>query len=176
MNYFAVGLAAGVLTGIIVFVIATLLRRKSGACTSRQYDERQLVLRGKAFRAGFFTLLISLCVVAILDVMEVRWCEAPLDKFFCIFLSITVFACTATLKDAYFGLGERKKTVILLFALVAFLQFFITFSNYQEGTLIVDGILTLKCVSPGCGIIFLVILLTVLIQHFRNARKMEDDE
>ncbi|MDD6024767.1 MAG: hypothetical protein PUC06_11135 [Oscillospiraceae bacterium] len=176
MNYFGVGLAAGVLTGIIVFIIATVLGRKSGTCTSRQYDERQLALRSKAFRAGFFTLLISLCSVAILDVMEVRWCEAPLDKFFCIFLSIMVFACTAILKDAYFGLGERKKTMLSLFTLVALLQFFITFTNYQEGTLIVDGILTLKCVSPGCGIIFLVILLTVLIQHFRNARKLEDEE
>ena len=54
MNYFGVGLAAGVLTGIIVFIIATVLGRKSGTCTSRQYDERQLALRGKAF--GFSVL------------------------------------------------------------------------------------------------------------------------
>ena len=175
MNHFAVSFAVGALTGSIVFIIAAVLRRKAGACTSRQYDERQLALRGNAFRAGFFALLISLCVVAILDVMEVRWYEAPLDKFFCIFLSITVFACTAILKDAYFGLGERKKTMLSLFALVALLQFFITFTSYQEGALIADGILTLKCISPACGTVFLVILLTVLIQHLRTARKTEDD-
>lgn len=56
MNYYLLGMIVGVIFALAFFILSLFIRKKKGTYP-RKYDERQMVGRGKAFQAGFFTLL-----------------------------------------------------------------------------------------------------------------------
>ena len=52
------GIAVGVIVGIlIVAAIFTYNKKKTGTINGGDFDERQQLLRGKAFQKGFFTMM-----------------------------------------------------------------------------------------------------------------------
>ena len=57
MNYYLLGVVVGIVFALAVFFISAYLHRKKHPETGK-YDERQIIGRGKAFQAGFFTLLL----------------------------------------------------------------------------------------------------------------------
>ena len=56
MNYYLLGMIVGVIFALAFFILSLFIRKKKGTYPCK-YDERQMVGRGKAFQAGFFTLL-----------------------------------------------------------------------------------------------------------------------
>ena len=67
MNYYVLGILAGAALSVGLFFLIRVLCKKAGDC---EYDERQMIGRGKAFRAGFFTTLIAGAIIACLDFCE----------------------------------------------------------------------------------------------------------
>ena len=55
MNYYLLGVVVGIVFALAVFFISAYLHRKKHPETGK-YDERQIIGRGKAFQAGFFTV------------------------------------------------------------------------------------------------------------------------
>ena len=52
----------------IVFVLGWVLRRNKQAA-SKQYDERQLLIQGKAYKYAFFTLVSYLVIIGMLTMI-----------------------------------------------------------------------------------------------------------
>ncbi len=58
-----IGVASGIAVGLlIVFLYRLFVVKKKCA---NEYDERQIIARGKAYKASFFTMLIGSTLVAL---------------------------------------------------------------------------------------------------------------
>lgn len=115
--------AAGVITGVVfVFAIALL------SCRSRHqtdsYDERQIAVRGTAYKAGFLTMvlcnLIPGILMAMLDTGFFRKYEMVLF-IGSAFLGLTVFAVIAIWKGAYLTAHQNpvKNLIIVIMVISA---------------------------------------------------------
>lgn len=171
------GVIAGVLVGlavvVLIFVIAGKKRRlRFGKCA---YDERQQFARGKAFQAGFFTILIYEAVYAIVDAAGVKWCKNLTGILLGLFLGVTVFAVVAITKDAYMSINERPNSWMGVWLVVLLLNLFCGARQVIRGELIEDGILTEQWMNWMCAAMFAAILIAQLV-HNRKLKREELEE
>ena len=105
----------GVLVGIAIGIFLLIAFRKKGNC-KEGYDERQLIIRGKAYQYGFFSILVTLIGIAI--VAELKGTHS-IDPILYIAIPMTVgpfvFAMYAIIKDAFLGMGDSNRMLALYF-------------------------------------------------------------
>ena len=68
----------------------------------KNFDERQLLYRGRAVTIAFASLLLCLFVVLLLNTMNIAWFDLPIAVILSMVISLTIFAVYAILHDAYF--------------------------------------------------------------------------
>lgn len=144
-----------------------------GDSFTMKYDERQLLARGSAFKAGFFTILIMTLFMMIIDSVEIN---LPVDNTFVsltiAFTGIMVFLGVAIWEHAYYALNERKKTVIIMFVFIGVANFLIGISNICKDSVIEDGILKgYKCINLMCGFLFVFIGIITGIRVLADKRE-----
>ena len=88
-----------------------------------EFDERQIIARGKAYKAGFFTLLIYGAICTVLQALELNWMSGLLREVLGIVLGAGVFAVVAILNDAYLGFNENNRYSIIILLIVGLLNF-----------------------------------------------------
>lgn len=64
-----------------------------------EYDERQVLARGRAFMWGFFTLMICLMVYGMLDMLIDRWCDTLTGCIICICAALLLMYWLHGLRD-----------------------------------------------------------------------------
>lgn len=165
MNYYILGIFFGVLLGSVV-IVAVKLRHPNAS----KYDERQLISRGKAFQAGFFTLLIAGVTCNLWDIASPLPGESFLWNIGVLLLGVAVFAVTAIHYDAYLGLFDNPKWFLFGGFCFIFAMSLSAVSNlhsdrpFQKNL----GILDLEV-----GLVWAVIVIALLL-HRRNAQKEEE--
>ena len=162
----AVGLTTGLVFGLVVVVL--LFRKKVLDCT---FDERQERARGVAFRYGFFTLMVCVFLYGASELALGRWCDAMAGGSLCIAVSITVFAVTCILKDAYLSLKERPRRIITLFLCLSLFNLGLGAVQALRGGLLEDGVLSFRVVNLVCGVMTLVILAVYLVNFLLERRE-----
>ena len=172
---------AGFVVGFLLVFAALVFVRKqvhkhvggvpNGKCS---FDERQELVRGKAFKYGFFTIIA--CNIAIGWVPSIFEVQIPMDTsvalFMCVAVGIVVFASYAIWNEGYFALNERPKAMMILFAFIAAVNVFAGIMNGVEGKLVENGVLQMGCVNIICAVIFIIIFIVVLLKSI--VRKNED--
>lgn len=171
---YVLGIICGTVFVLIFVLITYITNKKRGEC---QFDERQILARGKAFKAGFFTMISYFMVYGILDIFEIQWCQNFVGIMLGIFLGITVFAVVATHKDAYIAMNEKLSRLIVLGIFVIVSNLIVAVDNLNDGKMIVNGMLTNYSLNLFIAIIWTV-LLVVQILHIikQKAVEREDDE
>ncbi|MGN0518476.1 MAG: hypothetical protein ACI4II_07105 [Acutalibacteraceae bacterium] len=171
---YVLGLIAGVVFVLIFVLITYITNKERGEC---QFDERQILARGKAFKAGLFTMIGYFMVYAFIDLFEIQWCQSFVGIMLGIFLGITVFAVVATHKDAYIAMNEKLSRLIVLGIFVIVSNLIVAVDNFNDGKIIVNGVLTNDSLNLFIAIIWTV-LLVVQILHIikQKAVEREDDE
>ena len=91
MNYYLLGVVVGVIFALGVFFIRLYLHKKKHPNTGK-YDERQIIGRGKAFQAGFFTLLAAGALCNIWDFVSPLPGGSFVWNISVLLLGVTVFA------------------------------------------------------------------------------------
>ena len=66
MNEYSIGLACGIIFGVLFLVIWFAFRKAKGIDPMEKFDERQIADRYKAYKSGFFALLIFVAADALL--------------------------------------------------------------------------------------------------------------
>ena len=169
MNYYLLGVIFGIIFALVAFIISFILHKKKYP-NSGKYDERQMVGRGKAFQAGFFTLLIAGAICNIWDYISPLPGGSFLWNIGVLLLGVTVFAVTAIHFDAYLGMYDNPRRFLLMG--IGFIVFMagsslINFHNGRpEGRII-------AITNFGVGIVWLIIVAALLL-HRRNAQKEEE--
>lgn len=111
MNYYVLGILAGATLSVGLFFLIRALCKKAGDC---EYDERQMAGRGKAFRAGFFTMLAAGSVSACLDLCGLLPGSAFPWSMGALLLGVAVFAVTAIHYDAYIGFKSNPRRYYIM--------------------------------------------------------------
>ena len=169
MNYYLLGVVFGIIVGLGVFFTRWCIRKKSGAYPCN-YDERQMVGRGKAFQAGFFTLLIAGGICNIWDFVSPLPGEGFVWNIGVMLLGVAVFAVTAIHFDAYLSLNENPRRFLTggFCFIVSMTLFGVTNLHSARPENHLFGILNF-----GVGLVWLVIVIALLL-HRRKAQKEEE--
>ena len=169
MNYYLLGMIVGVIFALAFFIPSLFIRKKKGTYPCK-YDERQMVGRGKAFQAGFFTLLSAGALCNIWDFASPLPGGSFLWNIGVLLLGVTVFAVTAIHFDAYLSLNENPQQFLATGACFVFAMATIGLgnlhSNRPEGRIM--GI-----INFGVGIVWIIIVAALLL-HRRNSQKEDE--
>ena len=174
---YIIGVVVGVLVGLGVVALVVVLARKKwkGSGGKCQYDERQMLARGKAFQAGFFTILIYEALYAMVDVAGFKWCANVTGIMFGVMLGITVFAIVALSKDAYMSMNDQPAYWMVIWCAVIVINVACGVGQVLEGELIRDGLLTERWMNWMCAGMFTAILIAQL-RHNRKLKREELEE
>ena len=160
---------------LFALILAVLFfGRSSGNHPNTEYDERQLIERGRAYRLGFFAFLFYNVLCAILDACGVRWCAPAVSPMVGIFLGVAVFAVSAIRRDALRGIGSKPSGAIGLWVLIILVQTVCFVLDCLEGKVIENGVVTMSFVSLVNAAVFLLVLVVYLV-HIRRAERSEEE-
>lgn len=121
---------AGFICGLIfvaigLFICKKVGDKKYGKSEKPYYDERQLAIRGKAFRFGFIIYSVLEFIMIGISACEIK---LPLSDsyihgiiFFTAFLGFIIYSIWT---DAYFQNGEKKGTWAIIIVFAAFINLF----------------------------------------------------
>lgn len=170
---YVLGVVCGIaVVALIAFVIGFILKKAQK--TTPKYDERQEAVRGKVFKASYFTLLIYLLVWGSFDVITgIVWCDTYTGIFIGAVLSVLVFAISSIFSGAYFRVGDKPGTFIGIFAFLGLVNLALGITRAVYGQIIVDGKLTHNCISLLVGIMCLVAVAAIIIKLWIDKRAGE---
>lgn len=138
-----------------------------------EYDERQVLARGRAFMWGFFTLMICLMVYGMLDMLIDRWCDTLTGCIICICVSLLVFASICIKQDAFAGIGKNRKRNLTVLLVLTLANMFFGVENITGGDVVRDGLLTFRSVSLIVGATTGVVLLIYWLHGLRDRGEEE---
>lgn len=163
----------GMLTGIIVAVVILAILRHFSKDEKPCYDERQIAEQGKCYKFGLLTMLVAAAVIAFIDFVGYEIFTVYIALMTTIIIGAGAFVISAILKDAYYGLNQKRKQVYLL-------SFFIVLANGLGciRAFIHDGFWE----DGKLSFYFLTLLITVLwallpfITYLHDKKNAEEEE
>lgn len=169
MSSYSLGHYLGVFTGFcvsIVIVILLMAASKSDHSLKCKYDERQERVRGKAFKLGFFVLLIYNFLYLMFGDLVETVAPRHIVLIFGICFSAAVYVSYAIWNDGYFSLNEKPRRVIAMLAAVSALNFAVGARNFlhnSDSYDIMDGEINIIC-----GSMVLAVFIVMLIKQMRG--------
>ncbi|MBQ7228539.1 MAG: hypothetical protein IJS23_02885 [Clostridia bacterium] len=103
---------------LIAFCCWAIFKRANNDHKAKtQYDERQNVIRGRGYMFGFWTVLVFLGILFIMETFGITLPVAPFSLgFIGAILGATVMSVYNVWKGAYWGLNNNRKQYIIIFA------------------------------------------------------------
>ena len=166
------GLIVGLLGGILVAEF--FFFGKNG---EKKYDERQILEQGKAFKIGFFTMLIVFEVLILINLSGFTGLiDSTVFYQIAIFIGLLAYVVYCIWTESYFAINEKTNRVIVAFAIIAIVNLVIGILNAFSGQMVVDGRITFKVINPICALFFLIIFGVMLVKRIVNAKKSSSDD
>lgn len=141
--------------------------------SDRNYDERQLLYRGKAYQYGFFTALLMMLVAEFaVEVLEIKF-ETGVILGFCLLIPVAVCVMYMIVKNAYDEINEsggRYSTAFFLLAGLVMMVLTIVRILVGEWNIIRDGMITYTVVFLLAGLCWICIGATFLIKRYLEKR------
>ena len=144
-----------------------------------EFDERQLIERGRAFRNAFFGIFGALLVGRMVDSVL----ETPVLDYFAmmlipIWVSVSVFLTTVIMRDAIDKINQTSGWA-LLSVIWGAVGLFVTAASIIKLTLepaIVDGALNEHIVQAFYGICMIEVCAVYWMKRSKDAKKAKADE
>lgn len=160
---YALGIVIGVLCGLalvaVIFFLSKKLRGGKGKTISCDFDEKQTIERGKAFKYAF---IIMAAYFTAAGIFKFQWSSPLIVNATGIFASLMVFVVTCIMKDAYFTVSENPKRVlaVVIGALVLNLVC-IGFYIGRRSDFVESGIYDTIAINILCVVLLFVVLLAL---------------
>lgn len=168
-----IGIGCGIIVGLIVAFILLLVMKTDGSLKSK-YDERQELVRGRGFKYGFFTMMVYYVIYGFLGVaLEKMPVDHLVGCILGILLGVLVCACYAIWNEGYFALNEDRKRVLIIFAVIAIVNFVVAGVNMMQYGLVQDGVLTIHSLNLFCGLLFIIIGIVLFLKDRLGAKEEE---
>lgn len=167
------GILCGSLLGLLIVYIF-LIATKKGDSTKIIYDERQQAVRGKGFKNGFFTMLGYSVLITLFSLLEI---PIPADMEVIVItgvlIGIGVYAVYCIWNDGYFALNEKQNAILISFGIIGLVNIAFAIVHIISDTLFQNGSLTYRGLNLLCGILFIVVFLTLLIKKVQDEKEDE---
>ena len=167
---YSIIIGIGAIVAAIVIILLMLLRKPGN---KPNFDERQLLARGKAYKAGFFTLTVYMILYGITELSGLVWCENITGVWIGVIIGAAVFCISAIHHDAYFGMRDNVKTWAITNFLIALLNLTTGIIHAAKGNIIGRRGLTFYSVYFFIAGLFVLIAVSLIIH---NSGHREDDE
>ena len=159
------GLAFGIMIGLIL-AIALILISNNNRKVRTEYDERQLRVRGDAYRYAFYSVIICEVILLILAFGEVT---LPVPDYVMhfggILIGCLVLSTYCIWKDAYWGLNNNRRRYGIILVVAGLLNAVPLFGALsRRSTLDFPFVNLLTC------IMLLVVGVELLLKHFLDRR------
>ena len=176
-NEYAMGLAFGIFTGLIIFIVIWKFSRRK---LKGSFDERQELVRGRGYKYACFTLLVLLGLDLLAESFEL-FDTLPVTRsfalFFIVLVGVMVYALYCVRNDSYFGIGTDTRTYRALMWVIVALNGFSAITGFRNGAFI-DGKLAF---GPASALLiciaFAILMITLYVRKKSSADEdAEDDE
>lgn len=174
---------AGVICGICLAAVAVLIIKKlggkmDGLYREDGYDERQLAVRGLAYKAAYGTLMWYVGIISLLsEILDISWFMSFSGMWLGICLSILVFTVLCIVKDAYMSFYSNAKGILMISSFVGLINLGIGIGVIlNRNPLLVDGKLSSLYINLIVGILFCITTITFLGKIIYNRKHREEDE
>ena len=160
---------------VLILLIVLFVFNVKKDPTKDQFDERQEMIRKKAYKYSAMTMLFSaifyyfLCAVS-----EKQFMEDGVSVLLIAFLGIAVFAIYSIFNDSFFGFRgqrnaiQRPGTYVMLVSFIVISNGIGAVRMLQEHELIKNGVLTHNVMNMALAILFLAILIALGIKFLMN--------
>ena len=156
---------------LVLIIVSFTLRKKN----LPDYDERQELIRGKAYRTGFYATLVFIGFAIVLDsTNSLPFLDSTILYGTTVLGGVLVFAVYCVWNEAYFGLNQKSSTAMFILAFIGILNLFIGIMNYFKGNLFFNGKLSFSFMNFVCAFMFIVLFATILLKKISN--KVNDDK
>lgn len=136
------------------------------------FDERQGIMRARAYKWGFITLCVSLFVYMYGLENDWSWMEPMIGCGMCVILGLGVFSCICVYGGAYGWMDSRRGLQALLFGALG--AGFI-YAGVLDPFLFLEGKLRVAAIRLETGAFLVVMCVIALIQLIRERRREKDD-
>ena len=171
MRAYNLGYICGLVFSLVVFGAIFFFMLKWTRKNRRvkcEYDERQLLVRGNAYKIAFFVVVILDFLYGLLGVTLDMVPTLPITTeaamFIIALVGLVVQIVYCIWHDAYFSLNEQKPKVLIMFLVVGLLNFAVGFMNYHDGSIYTNGMLNGRSINLIIGIMFILIFVALLIR------------
>ena len=174
MNEFrTIGFVIGLLVGLILVTVIFKYANKDKKCKT-EYDERQLLIRGKAYKIAFWVLSVCMCVCVVVDMLFPHMVPLFAAAFGSFMISGSVLAVYCIAQGAYWGLNNNRMRYIIIFVAAGLINMAACVCAIIRGQMIVDGELQLPLINLMTGVMLLVVGIAIAVDYVRNSEKGED--
>lgn len=193
---YVMGLIVGILGGMALVAALIFLIRKCGGkvgmrkCKTGNYDERQMLARGKAYKYAFFTLMFYVLIAQTLyEVCNVALFSSFGGMWLGVCAATGVFVVSCVWMDAYISLSENKKGVLMLFTGIAVINLIVSIIGICRGEASIfetmkavkdEELMELTTLSVGsvnltCAILFIVICIAIVLKALSESKEDLED-
>lgn len=139
----------------------------------KYYDERQLNVRGKIFRTGYFVLAIYMILNAVILDTGNAWASNYHIAFIGIMISVCVCNVQMIITDSYIGKARRSKLYINLISIFTIILLIESAIGIVHEGFFFHGQITSNTTSFITAVILAVICITYWIKHFIDKREYD---
>ena len=174
MNSYKMGFYFGIFVIVAVFLIAVLVK-KAKKC-NENYDERQILIRGKGYKLSFITMVILNLIYSCFFYGLTKDTVSPQFVIIAIaYIGIIVYTLYCIFNDAYLQIGQNYKKWELVLIFVAAANGFAAFAS-NEKTFFADGYATSFSTNLLFAISFVIILISMFVKQFLDKRGDVNEE
>ncbi|SCW55391.1 hypothetical protein SAMN02910456_01811 [Ruminococcaceae bacterium YRB3002] len=173
------GLTIFTTAAVAVFVVFMIYILNRNMMSNKEYDERQIRMRGLAALNSLVTAACVLMGFGLLDNMNENF---PFSVYqvamITVMVSITVFMIISDINDAYFGIRSKRTLFIILSAIIAVTQLMsgLLFGLIRGGEPVFSNLNVVSTVTGLCFAIFCIELIIKGNIEKRELREEAEDE
>lgn len=165
------GWIIGIFVGIILVVVLLKVMNRDGGLRT-QYDERQQIVRGKAYKVGFYAILLTNAILLFLSTGDFGIERLGYMVFFIpIFVGLVAQISYSIFKDGYVGLNTNMTRFIIIMAVIGAFNFFLAIEAQIHGELIQNGSFKGPFINLLCGMLFIIIAAELIVKKCIDSRE-----
>ncbi len=140
--------------------------------STKKYDERQALIRGRAYMISFYIMIAYYIIYGFSSIVEDK-VDKTTVMFTGIIIAVAYHFSYCIWKDAYFPLNEDKKKMMITFVGIAIFNLLPGLGNLFHGKIFVDGVITYHCLNLLCAILFMYLVIVLLVKKLTMNRQSE---
>ena len=177
---YSLGYACAFICGILIAVILCVIFLKMSNTDNdpmTKYDERQQIVRGIGYKYSFWTLVLLIAGLIVLDACGI---VLPIENtvlyFLIMVIAMMVHTTYCIFNDGYFGINNKPKQYYIFFVFIGLFNVFIGILNSIERGLISDGKLSTPVINLICGLLFVELGICIVIKKKMTKNEDYDEE